>query len=109
MVDAAQALKFAMDIARGMQYLHSLDPFVPRLYIKSSHIMVRRYFLVLLFQTRCHLTVVVLFLMFHVRMLGKMKYNKRLALFFIGNFLELELGLEQHKAGICNTCYECHL
>ncbi|XP_046853243.1 integrin-linked protein kinase-like [Xenia sp. Carnegie-2017] len=40
MVDAAQALKFAMDIAKGMQYLHSLDPFVPKLYIKSSHIMI---------------------------------------------------------------------
>jgi hypothetical protein len=45
MVDAVQAVKFAMDIARGMQYLHSLDPFVPRLYIKSSHIMVRIDFL----------------------------------------------------------------
>lgn len=43
MVDAAQALKFAMDIAKGMQYLHSLDPFVPKLYIKSSHIMVIKY------------------------------------------------------------------
>lgn len=40
-VDQEQGIKFAMDIARGMEYLHSLDQLIPRLYLKSTHIMVR--------------------------------------------------------------------
>lgn len=39
-VDTAQALKFAIDIARGMAFLHSLDPPVVRYYLSSKHIMI---------------------------------------------------------------------
>lgn len=40
-VDQGQALKFAIDIARGMAFLHTLDPPIPRLYLNSKHILVR--------------------------------------------------------------------
>ncbi|XP_037781719.1 integrin-linked protein kinase homolog pat-4-like [Penaeus monodon] len=39
-VDTAQALKFALDIARGMAFIHSLEKLVPNLYLSSKHIMV---------------------------------------------------------------------
>ena len=39
-VDTHQALKFAIDIARGMAFLHTLDPLIPRLYLSSKHVMV---------------------------------------------------------------------
>eukprot|EP00794_Sanderia_malayensis_P007501 gene7501-8332_t len=38
-VDQVQAVKFAVDIAKGMVYLHSMDPLIPRLYLSSYHIM----------------------------------------------------------------------
>lgn len=40
MVDQGQALKFAIDIARGMAFLHTLDPLIPRLYLNSKHVLV---------------------------------------------------------------------
>ncbi|KAF8767820.1 Integrin-linked protein kinase like protein [Argiope bruennichi] len=39
-VDTAQALKFAIDICRGMAFLHTLDPLIPRLYLSSKHVMI---------------------------------------------------------------------
>ena len=39
-MDQQQGMKFAVDIARGMEYLHSLEQLIPRLYLKSTHIMV---------------------------------------------------------------------
>lgn len=39
-VDNHQALKFALDIARGMAYLHSLNPLIPRLYLNSFHVLI---------------------------------------------------------------------
>lgn len=39
-VDTAQALKFAIDICRGMAFLHTLDPLIPRLYLSSRHVMI---------------------------------------------------------------------
>lgn len=33
-------MKFALDIAKGMEYLHSLEQLIPRLYLKSTHVMV---------------------------------------------------------------------
>lgn len=39
-VDTAQALKFALDIARGMAFIHSLEKLVPNLYLSSKHVMV---------------------------------------------------------------------
>lgn len=39
-VDTAQAVRFALDIARGMAYLHSLERIVPRYYLNSYHVMV---------------------------------------------------------------------
>jgi integrin-linked kinase len=39
-VDHAQALKFALDVARGMSFLHSLDPLILRFYLSSKHVVV---------------------------------------------------------------------
>lgn len=39
-VDQAQTLKFAIDVARGMAFLHSLDPLVLRYYLNSKHVVV---------------------------------------------------------------------
>jgi len=39
-VDQAQAVKFAVDIARGMGFLHSLDPLILRYYLSSKHVVV---------------------------------------------------------------------
>ncbi|KAG1659317.1 Integrin-linked protein kinase [Nymphon striatum] len=39
-VDTAQALKFAIQIAKGMQFLHQLEPLIPRMYLSSKHIMI---------------------------------------------------------------------
>ena len=39
-MDHEQGMKFALDIAKGMEYLHSLEQLIPRLYLKSTHIMV---------------------------------------------------------------------
>lgn len=42
-VDQSQAVKFALDIASGMAFLHTLEPMVSRLYLNSKHIMVRHF------------------------------------------------------------------
>ena len=39
-LDTQQALRFALDIARGMAFLHSLNPIVPRLYLNSFHVLI---------------------------------------------------------------------
>uniref|UniRef100_A0A1E1XQL3 Putative integrin-linked kinase n=1 Tax=Amblyomma sculptum TaxID=1581419 RepID=A0A1E1XQL3_AMBSC len=39
-VDQAQALKFAIDVARGMAFLHTLEPMIPNYQLSSKHIMV---------------------------------------------------------------------
>ena len=41
-VDQNQALRFAIDIARGMEFLHTLEPGVPNLVLTSKHVMVSR-------------------------------------------------------------------
>ena len=43
-VDQNQSLRFAMDIARGMEFLHSMEPIVPNFLLTSKHIMVRNIF-----------------------------------------------------------------
>lgn len=43
-MDQSQAVKFALDIASGMAFLHTLEPMVPRFYLNSKHIMVRSSF-----------------------------------------------------------------
>uniref|UniRef100_A0A671P577 Protein kinase domain-containing protein n=1 Tax=Sinocyclocheilus anshuiensis TaxID=1608454 RepID=A0A671P577_9TELE len=40
-VDQTQAVKFALDIACGMAFLHTLEPMIPRHYLNSKSIMVR--------------------------------------------------------------------
>lgn len=40
-VDSAQALRFAVDVARGMAFLHSLERLTPRFLLNSRHVMVR--------------------------------------------------------------------
>lgn len=40
-VDQTQAVKFAMDIACGMAFLHTLEPMIPRHYLNSRSVMVR--------------------------------------------------------------------
>lgn len=44
-VDQTQAVKFALDIASGMAFLHTLEPMIPRHYLNSKSIMVRNIFL----------------------------------------------------------------
>ncbi|KAK9693739.1 Ankyrin repeats (3 copies) [Popillia japonica] len=39
-VDNAQALKFALDIARGMAFLHSLERIIPEYHLNSRHVMI---------------------------------------------------------------------
>lgn len=39
-VDTAQALKFAIDIARGMAFLHSLERTTPEYFLNSRHVMI---------------------------------------------------------------------
>lgn len=39
-VDSAQALRFAADVARGMSFLHSLERITPQFYLNSRHVMV---------------------------------------------------------------------
>ena len=39
-VDYVQALKFANDIARGMAFIHTLDPLIPRFYLNSHHVLI---------------------------------------------------------------------
>ena len=40
MVDQAQTLRFAVDIARGMAFLHAMEPLIPRYYLNSKNILV---------------------------------------------------------------------
>ncbi|KGL73977.1 Integrin-linked protein kinase, partial [Tinamus guttatus] len=39
-VDQMQAVKFALDIARGMAFLHTLEPLIPRHHLNSRSIMI---------------------------------------------------------------------
>lgn len=39
-VDQAQAVKFALDVARGMAFLHTLEPLIPRHSLNSRSITV---------------------------------------------------------------------
>uniref|UniRef100_A0A7N9AQD9 Scaffold protein ILK n=1 Tax=Mastacembelus armatus TaxID=205130 RepID=A0A7N9AQD9_9TELE len=39
-VDQSQAVKFALDIASGMAFLHTLEPMVSRLHLNSKHVMI---------------------------------------------------------------------
>ena len=39
-IDHTQAVKFAVDIAKGMSFLHSMDPMVLRYYLSSKHVVV---------------------------------------------------------------------
>lgn len=39
-IDYKQTVRFALDIARGMAFLHSLNKLVPRLYLNSFHVLV---------------------------------------------------------------------
>ncbi|KAJ4429572.1 integrin-linked protein kinase [Periplaneta americana] len=39
-VDTAQALRFALDVARGMAFLHSLERIIPEYYLNSRHVMI---------------------------------------------------------------------
>uniref|UniRef100_A0A1I7Z721 Protein kinase domain-containing protein n=1 Tax=Steinernema glaseri TaxID=37863 RepID=A0A1I7Z721_9BILA len=39
-IDHTQAMKFAVDVARGMNFLHSLDPLIHRYYLSSKHVVV---------------------------------------------------------------------
>lgn len=42
-VDQNQALRFAIDIARGMEFLHSMEPIIPNFVLTSKHVMVGRH------------------------------------------------------------------
>ena len=43
-VDTAQALRFAVDVARGMAFLHSLERIIPQYHLNSRHVMVISFF-----------------------------------------------------------------
>lgn len=40
MLDQNQCLKLALDVARGMEFLHTMEPLIPNLHLNSKHIMV---------------------------------------------------------------------
>ena len=40
-VDQNQALRFAIDVAQGMEFLHTLEPAIPNFHLNSKHVMVR--------------------------------------------------------------------
>uniref|UniRef100_A0A8D2ML77 Protein kinase domain-containing protein n=1 Tax=Zonotrichia albicollis TaxID=44394 RepID=A0A8D2ML77_ZONAL len=42
-VDQMQAVKFAFDIARGMAFLHTLEPLIPRHHLNSRSVMVSQH------------------------------------------------------------------
>lgn len=42
-VDQMQAVKFAFDIARGMAFLHTLEPLIPRHHLNSRSVMVSKH------------------------------------------------------------------
>ncbi|XP_026472417.1 integrin-linked protein kinase-like [Ctenocephalides felis] len=39
-VDSSQAIRFALDIARGMAFLHSLERIIPDYHLNSHHVMI---------------------------------------------------------------------
>ncbi|XP_021339131.1 integrin-linked protein kinase-like isoform X1 [Mizuhopecten yessoensis] len=39
-LDQNQTLRFAIDVARGMEFLHSMDPLIPNLLLTSKHVMI---------------------------------------------------------------------
>ncbi|XP_071086848.1 scaffold protein ILK-like isoform X2 [Haliotis cracherodii] len=39
-VDQNQALRFAIDIARGMEFLHLMEPMIPNFLLTSKHVMI---------------------------------------------------------------------
>jgi integrin-linked kinase len=39
-IDQQQALRYAIDIARGMAFLHSLEPVILRFYLNSKHVLI---------------------------------------------------------------------
>ncbi len=39
--DASRAVEFALDVAKGMAFLHSLEREMPRFHLNSKHVMVR--------------------------------------------------------------------
>lgn len=43
-VDTAQAVRFALDIARGMAFLHSLERIIPEYHLNSYHVMVSDFY-----------------------------------------------------------------
>ncbi|XP_071951690.1 scaffold protein ILK-like [Antedon mediterranea] len=38
--DHTQAVSFALDIGRGMSFLHSMDPLIPKFYLNSKNVMI---------------------------------------------------------------------
>lgn len=44
-IDNNQAIKFELDIAKGMNYLHNLDPPIINFNLTSKHVMVSKFFL----------------------------------------------------------------
>lgn len=45
-VDSSQAIRFALDIARGMAFLHSLERIIPDYHLNSHHVMVSLIFVI---------------------------------------------------------------
>lgn len=43
-VDTALALRLAVDVARAMSFLHSLERIIPQFHLNSHHIMVYSFF-----------------------------------------------------------------
>ncbi|XP_013399638.1 integrin-linked protein kinase isoform X2 [Lingula anatina] len=39
-IDQNQALRFSLDVARGMEFLHTLEPMVPNFYLTSRHVLI---------------------------------------------------------------------